>query len=98
MAAGNPSSSVLVTLFIFVVVFSPMLSCEASRFTPFNGVHRDRLYCPQCVCCAPAKPGKCCPCFCGGNLPTKGDRRLQQLGAGQPKRPVCPAYVCCTAD
>ncbi|KAJ0075302.1 hypothetical protein Patl1_33924 [Pistacia atlantica] len=80
MAAGNPSSSVLVTLFIFVVVFSPMLPCEAARFT--NGFHRHGLYCPQCVCCAAAKPG---------------DRRLQQLGAGQPKRPVCLAYVCCTA-
>ncbi|KAJ0007913.1 hypothetical protein Pint_29546 [Pistacia integerrima] len=73
MAAGNPSSSVLVTLFIFVVVFSPMLSCEAARFT--NGFHRHGLYCPQCVCCAPAKPGKCCPCFCGGTLSTNGHHK-----------------------
>ncbi|KAJ4717986.1 cryptdin protein-related [Melia azedarach] len=72
--ASNNSSSFLLTLFIFSVVLSPMLPCEAARFTDngLSGVLRvlqqapspPIIFCPACVCCAPAPPGACCPCRC----------------------------------
>ncbi|KAH7856669.1 hypothetical protein Vadar_004060 [Vaccinium darrowii] len=54
--------TVFVTLIIFAMVLSPMLtSCEAARFA-----HRELLQggpiCPACVCCSPPPPGSCCPC------------------------------------
>ncbi|KAJ4717994.1 Cell division cycle protein-like protein [Melia azedarach] len=69
--AGNNPRSVLLTLFIFAMVLSPMLPSEAARF-PANGLGGVMLLrrpavpppapCPACVCCAPAPPGRCCPC------------------------------------
>ncbi|KAL5822662.1 hypothetical protein ACOSQ4_020562 [Xanthoceras sorbifolium] len=71
MAACNSLRSVLVTLLIFAMVFSPILPCQAVRFTAahgINGVMRIKkpptLYCIHCVCCAPAPPGQCCKCHC----------------------------------
>ncbi|KAK1568301.1 hypothetical protein Q3G72_022810 [Acer saccharum] len=72
MAAGNSARSVLVSLLIFAMVFSPMLlPCEAARFTDvhgINGVMRKKtpptVYCLDCVCCEPAPPGQCCKCGC----------------------------------
>ncbi|TXG68777.1 hypothetical protein EZV62_003712 [Acer yangbiense] len=71
MAASNSTRSMLVTLLIFAMVFSPILPCQAVRFTPvhgINGVMRTKtpqtVYCPQCVCCEPAPPGQCCKCGC----------------------------------
>ncbi|KAJ4717985.1 Cell division cycle protein-like protein [Melia azedarach] len=75
MAGKNPSS-LLLTFFIFAMVLSPtlMLPCEAARFSAngLSGVMRlqkeanypQKVYCPHCVCCAPAPPGKCCKCGC----------------------------------
>ncbi|GFZ04221.1 hypothetical protein Acr_16g0008450 [Actinidia rufa] len=60
MAIKNSASSVLVTLFLFALVFSPVLQSEAARFT-----QRELLQgpiCPACVCCEPPPPGECCPC------------------------------------
>ncbi|KAK4837028.1 hypothetical protein QYF36_002237 [Acer negundo] len=72
MAAGNSARSVLVSLLIFAMVFSPMLlPCEAARFTDvhgINGMMRKKIpptvYCLDCVCCEPAPPGQCCKCGC----------------------------------
>ncbi|KAI8529616.1 hypothetical protein RHMOL_Rhmol12G0238800 [Rhododendron molle] len=62
-------NTVFVTLIIFAMVLSPMVtSCEAARLT-----HRELLQtgpiCPTCVCCFPPPPGECCPC-CSTPIPT----------------------------
>ncbi|KAJ4717987.1 Cell division cycle protein-like protein [Melia azedarach] len=75
MASKN-SSSLLLILFIFSMVLSSMLPCEAARFTNngLSGVLRvlqqetsPPIFCPACLCCAPAPPGECCPCFCSSS-------------------------------
>ncbi|KAH7858472.1 hypothetical protein Vadar_024168 [Vaccinium darrowii] len=54
--------TVFVTLIIFAMVLSPMLtSCEAARFTHRELLQRGPI-CPACVCCAPPPPGSCCRC------------------------------------
>ncbi|CAK9165321.1 unnamed protein product [Ilex paraguariensis] len=60
MASFSPKST-LVTLMIFAIVFSPMLSSEAARFTHRELLQRPPL-CPACVCCEPPPPGSCCRC------------------------------------
>ncbi|KAH7565359.1 hypothetical protein JRO89_XS09G0195000 [Xanthoceras sorbifolium] len=72
MGAGNSARSVLVTLLIFAMVFSPMLlPSEAARNPAVHGINGVTgkklppiLYCPHCVCCEPAPPGQCCKCNC----------------------------------
>ncbi|KAJ0074848.1 hypothetical protein Patl1_33907 [Pistacia atlantica] len=62
----NNAKSFLVTLLIFAMVLSPLqLPCEAARVQGLDRVLlQDGPVCPACVCCAPAPPGGCCPCFC----------------------------------
>ncbi|GAY56430.1 hypothetical protein CUMW_171880 [Citrus unshiu] len=72
--AGKISSSVLLKLFIFAMVFSSILPFEAAqppgpplyKMPPRAPIRPSPpiRFCPQCVCCAPAPPGKCCPCRC----------------------------------
>ncbi|KAL5755886.1 hypothetical protein ACOSQ2_020632 [Xanthoceras sorbifolium] len=68
MGAGNSARSVLVTLLIFAMVFSPMLlPSEAARNPAVHVTGKNLppiLYCPHCVCCEPAPPGQCCKCNC----------------------------------
>ncbi|KAK2654573.1 hypothetical protein Ddye_014429 [Dipteronia dyeriana] len=67
MAASNSTRSMLVTLLIFAMVFSPILPCQAIRFTPvhgINGVMRIMIPCLRCKCCEPGPPGHCCKCIC----------------------------------
>ncbi|KAL9387719.1 hypothetical protein Peur_020843 [Populus x canadensis] len=60
--AGNSLKSILVTLFIFAMVLSPILpSAEAGRLN-HRGLQSGRPICPTCVCCSPPPPGSCCPC------------------------------------
>ncbi|KAK0597396.1 hypothetical protein LWI29_024881 [Acer saccharum] len=44
MAASNSTRSMLVTLLIFAMVFSPILPCQAVRFTPVHALHRSGTY------------------------------------------------------
>ncbi|KAL6335735.1 hypothetical protein AAG906_039498 [Vitis piasezkii] len=64
MAATNSPRSILLTIFIFAMVLSPMVSsCDAARFTQRELLQEDEgPICPACVCCSPAPPGGCCPC------------------------------------
>ncbi|XP_054783439.1 uncharacterized protein LOC129290638 [Prosopis cineraria] len=74
--ASNSLKLSLLTLFIFLMIFSPMttLPCDATRVPPPGGPvptqpfpHPPKIpiACPRCLCCAPPPaPGKCCPCFC----------------------------------
>ncbi|CAK9165320.1 unnamed protein product [Ilex paraguariensis] len=68
MANFSPSS-ILVTLVIFAIVFSPPLPSEAARLT-----HRElsgKLSCGGCdVCCEPPPHGSCCRC-CGSQINTQ---------------------------
>ncbi|KAG6782238.1 hypothetical protein POTOM_011633 [Populus tomentosa] len=66
--AGNSLKSIMVTLFIFAMVLSPILpSADAGRLN-----HRGLQgpICPACVCCSPPPPGSCCPC-CSTPTPTE---------------------------
>ncbi|KAJ0075963.1 hypothetical protein Patl1_33913 [Pistacia atlantica] len=90
MAAGNPSSSVLVSIEIVCTVHS---ACAVHRQNQVNVAPVSVAEtCPQRVTISNLGTGGLTD-----SIKTFGDHRLQQLGAGQPKRPVCPAYVCCTA-
>ncbi|KAG2728898.1 hypothetical protein I3760_01G225400 [Carya illinoinensis] len=53
--AGNSLRSAFVTLFVFAIILSPKVTCDAARFT-------QEVVCPACVCCTPAPPGSCCQC------------------------------------
>ncbi|PNT43919.1 hypothetical protein POPTR_003G061000v4 [Populus trichocarpa] len=58
---GNSLKSIMVTLFIFAMVLSPILpSAEAGRLN-YRGLQSGPI-CPTCVCCSPPPPGSCCPC------------------------------------
>ncbi|CAN8270358.1 unnamed protein product [Cochlearia groenlandica] len=67
-------SPTLVLVLVLALVLSPTLPCQGAS-VKLGGVSRKLmapsppvLMCPQCVCCAPAKPGYCCPCRCPGGL------------------------------
>ncbi|KDP40828.1 hypothetical protein JCGZ_24827 [Jatropha curcas] len=62
--ATNSVKSVLLTLFIFAMVLSPMMPCEAARAPNHNRglLQTDEPFCPACVCCSPPPPGSCCDC------------------------------------
>ncbi|KAK9228973.1 hypothetical protein WN944_021930 [Citrus x changshan-huyou] len=75
MARLISSKSVLLTLFVFAIVSSPMLPCEAAAKSAANDLGAvmrakklppfpPKVYCLHCVCCAPAPPGECCKCDC----------------------------------
>uniref|UniRef100_F6HY67 Uncharacterized protein n=1 Tax=Vitis vinifera TaxID=29760 RepID=F6HY67_VITVI len=62
MAATNSPRSILLTIFIFAMVLSPMVSpCDAARFTQRELLQGGPL-CPACVCCSPLPPNGCCQC------------------------------------
>ncbi|ONI16014.1 hypothetical protein Pyn_09028 [Prunus yedoensis var. nudiflora] len=67
--AGECMRSALVTLFIFAMVLSPILTSEAARFT----FPDTTPICPDCVCCAPPPPGYCCDCNCAAPIKTHTD-------------------------
>ncbi|KAK9281136.1 hypothetical protein L1049_004029 [Liquidambar formosana] len=68
MAAGNSPRSVLVTLLIFALVFSPMLPCDSVRVSHLGS----GPICPACVCCTPAPAGSCCDC-CATPIETQSE-------------------------
>ncbi|CAH8255341.1 unnamed protein product [Arabidopsis lyrata] len=73
MANERSSLTLLLSVLVLSLVFSPTLPCQAAR------VHLDvegRMllrapvpirFCPACACCAPAPKGSCCPCRCTNN-------------------------------
>ncbi|KAL0676625.1 hypothetical protein Bca4012_004606 [Brassica carinata] len=79
METKSSKSSVLLYVLVLALVLSPILPCQAasvhlggklvdlsifpSSMLPYSPPVR---MCPQCVCCAPAPPGYCCPCRCPG--------------------------------
>ncbi|VVA98883.1 unnamed protein product [Arabis nemorensis] len=70
METGSSRSSILLYVLVLMLVLSPMLPCQAAS-VPLGGGGRKLMapsppirMCPQCVCCAPAPPGYCCPCRC----------------------------------
>ncbi|KAL1210945.1 hypothetical protein V5N11_009500 [Cardamine amara subsp. amara] len=69
MATERSSSILLLSILVIVLVFSPILPCQAARaHLDAEGRMllraRSKRVCPMCVCCAPAKRGSCCPCRC----------------------------------
>ncbi|GLU22344.1 hypothetical protein SLE2022_384250 [Rubroshorea leprosula] len=60
--AANSLRSILVTLVVFALVFSPLLPCDAVRITSPGFFGPKRPICPACVCCQAAPPGSCCSC------------------------------------
>ncbi|KAJ9190279.1 hypothetical protein P3X46_001498 [Hevea brasiliensis] len=62
--ATNSLKYTLVALFIFALVLSPMIPCEAARPNHPRGLLQtdDPIVCPACVCCTPPPPGECCEC------------------------------------
>uniref|UniRef100_A0A6N2MUB8 Uncharacterized protein n=1 Tax=Salix viminalis TaxID=40686 RepID=A0A6N2MUB8_SALVM len=68
--AGNSLKSVLVTLFVFAMVLSPMLpSAEAGRLN-HRGLQSGPI-CLTCVCCTPPPPGSCCKKCCATPIETE---------------------------
>ncbi|CAH2036435.1 unnamed protein product [Thlaspi arvense] len=71
MATERSSTIIFLSVLVLVLVFSPILPCQAAR-VHFDAEGRvllkekstDDLYCPACVCCGPAPKGGCCPCRC----------------------------------
>ncbi|KFK39442.1 hypothetical protein AALP_AA3G245500 [Arabis alpina] len=64
------ASKILIYILVLALVFSPTLPCQAA-IVPLGSGGRKLMtppppirFCPQCVCCAPAPPGSCCPCRC----------------------------------
>ncbi|CAK7356581.1 unnamed protein product [Dovyalis caffra] len=71
-AQGNSLRSILVTLFVFAMVLSPILpSAEAGRLNHRVLAGPPRPICPACVCCAPPPPGFCCECCATPTPPTQ---------------------------
>ncbi|KAJ9179276.1 hypothetical protein P3X46_011085 [Hevea brasiliensis] len=68
--ANDSLKSVLVALFIFAMVLSPMMPCEAARLSHRDLLQRGRPICPACVCCTPPPPGSCCRC-CASPIETQ---------------------------
>ncbi|KAF2613697.1 hypothetical protein F2Q70_00010248 [Brassica cretica] len=75
METKSSKSSVLLYVLVLALVLSPILSCQAASVHLGGGSPGGRKLmepsppvrmCPQCVCCAPAPPGYCCPCRCPG--------------------------------
>ncbi|OAY36564.1 hypothetical protein MANES_11G030500v8 [Manihot esculenta] len=62
--ATNSLKSTMVALFIFALVLSPMVPCEAARPSHPRGLLQtdEPIFCPACVCCTPPPPGECCEC------------------------------------
>ncbi|ESQ30268.1 hypothetical protein EUTSA_v10012030mg [Eutrema salsugineum] len=70
MVTERSNSIILFSILVLVLVFSPILPCQAAR-VQFDAEGRMLLkerapgrYCPACVCCAPAPKDGCCPCIC----------------------------------
>ncbi|OMO70930.1 hypothetical protein CCACVL1_18575 [Corchorus capsularis] len=68
--AGNNAGSILITIFLFALVLSPMLPCDATRPIDHPGPVVKRVICPDCVCCTPPPPGSCCKC-CASPIQTQ---------------------------
>ncbi|KAJ0250392.1 Transmembrane protein [Hirschfeldia incana] len=77
MATERSSSVILLSVLILALVLSPILPCQAARahldvearmllLLRASGVPSPPpiRFCPACACCAPARPGACCPCRC----------------------------------
>ncbi|OMO66491.1 Cell division cycle protein-like protein [Corchorus olitorius] len=61
--AGKNAGSILITIFLFALVLSPILPCDATRPIDHLGpVVKRVILCPDCVCCTPPAPGSCCKC------------------------------------
>ncbi|WCJ39676.1 cryptdin protein-related [Euphorbia peplus] len=62
--ATSSIKSVLVTLFIFAMVLSPMIPTEATRLNTRELLQTKKPFpCPDCMCCSSAPPaGSCCAC------------------------------------
>ncbi|OMO66490.1 hypothetical protein COLO4_30544 [Corchorus olitorius] len=67
--AGKNTGSILITIFLFALVLSPMVPCDATRPIDHPGVVK-RIICPACVCCTPPPPGSCCKC-CASPIQTQ---------------------------
>ncbi|XP_022144128.1 uncharacterized protein LOC111013890 [Momordica charantia] len=69
MAAPKFSlSSIFVTVLVFTMVLSPMISTAAATRLPLQ-VRRPPI-CPACVCCKPPPPGSCCKQCCATPIET----------------------------
>ncbi|OAY36566.1 hypothetical protein MANES_11G030700v8 [Manihot esculenta] len=68
--ATNSLKSVLVAVFIFAMVLSPMMPGEAARLGHRDLLQTRRPICPACVCCIPPPPGSCCSC-CASPIQTQ---------------------------
>ncbi|ESQ47731.1 hypothetical protein EUTSA_v10021873mg [Eutrema salsugineum] len=72
METKSSESNVLLYVLVLAVVLSPILPCQAASGHLGGGGRKLMApsppirMCPQCVCCAPAAPGYCCPCRCPG--------------------------------
>ncbi|CAH2053123.1 unnamed protein product [Thlaspi arvense] len=72
METKSSKYNVLLYVFVLVLVLSPtvLLTCQATSVHLGGGGRKLMVpsppirMCPQCVCCAPAAPGYCCPCRC----------------------------------
>ncbi|XP_065868970.1 uncharacterized protein [Euphorbia lathyris] len=61
--ASSSMKSVLVTLFIFAMVLSPIMQTQAARLNTRDLLQTDEpIFCPACVCCSPPPHGSCCEC------------------------------------
>ncbi|KAI3455512.1 hypothetical protein Pfo_012175 [Paulownia fortunei] len=68
--ASNNLRSIMVTLFLFSFVLSPILpTSDAARFTVVQEVLATGPICPACVCCEPPPPGSCCSRCCASSSP-----------------------------
>ncbi|KAI5602437.1 hypothetical protein BDE02_01G156000 [Populus trichocarpa] len=70
--AGNSLKSILVSLFIFAMVLSPIIpSAAAGRLNPRGLAGTSRTICPTCVCCTPPPRGSCCNKCCASPIQTQ---------------------------
>ncbi|CAF1705266.1 unnamed protein product [Brassica oleracea] len=66
METKSSKSSVLLYVLVLALVLSPILPCRGPGGRKLMAPSPPVRMCPQCVCCAPAPPGYCCPCRCPG--------------------------------
>ncbi|KAL1197437.1 hypothetical protein V5N11_012019 [Cardamine amara subsp. amara] len=72
MKTWSSRSCILLCVLVLALVLSPTLPCQAASLQLGGGGRKLMVQsppirmCPQCVCCAPAPRGSCCPCRCPG--------------------------------